>query len=500
MRNRYLRSFVDFFSANFIVRILGLLKDLMFAWIIGPTKVLDIFFFLTSFPILMNNTWNRALETVLLSNYEKVYSENGKENSNKELSLLLYNFTIISFLFYIFSSIILPVVIYTFYPDFNIDDLILIVFIINLIFVIETYLLGIKVFCHSQHRFFIPAILPVFQSVFIIIGLILTNKISLLFLSTLLTIGTLAQFLFFFKSEFRFIVQQIFKRIQLKIINPYIKNISQLALASGLSNLNLIIDQIFALAIGEGANTYIHYGNFFLLVFTVLIVNNISTIFFPQFQKYVIDNNHSQLAYDAQKVTRIILLLNLFVMTFILNNGYFFLSIILGNGKIEMVDIEYIYYCTLGYGGAFIGLALNAILVRVLHVYNRYKIIVQVAIINIGVNIVLNYYLTRLFGIWGIALSTSITLNILITIYIIYLKRSLNINIFKSINFVWIKKYIGVTSLVILFEIIIIHYLDIFKNISTSKNIYIFISTFIVISFLIYLFKLVQIKDKRVVI
>ena len=70
MRSQYLRSFFHFFSANFIARFVSLIREMLLAWIIGPSKILDIFFFLIAIPEFINQIWNRPLETILLKQYE----------------------------------------------------------------------------------------------------------------------------------------------------------------------------------------------------------------------------------------------------------------------------------------------------------------------------------------------------------------------------------------------------------------------------------------------
>ena len=325
MSVKYKSFFLKFLSANFIVRSISLFKDLMLGWIVGPSKILDVFFFLITIPTVLTSTWNRALETVILTKYEKDRHASGKEAALKNISLQVYNFTIISFIMYLVVSAALPVIIYNYYHEFVTNHFIYVIFLINLVFVFETFFLGIKVLCFSENRFFLPSIFPVFQSIIIILGLISLKKITLLLLSILFAIGALLQFLFFLMPEFRFFLKQL--KPDLKNVRSSLKNVAQLSLASGLSSLNLIIDQSFALSIGEGANTYIHYGNYFVLIYTFLVVNNISTIFFPQFQKYAINKEKSKLEADARKVIRIILVLNVFIIIFVLKYGIILMKI-----------------------------------------------------------------------------------------------------------------------------------------------------------------------------
>lgn len=500
MSVNYKSFFLNFFSANLIVRSLSLLKDMMLGWIIGPNKILDIFFFLITIPTVLTSTWNRALETVFLTRFEKDFHDFGKETALRNISLHVYNFTIISFIIYLLISAIFPIIIYNYYNEFVNTHLIYVVFLINIVFVFETFILGIKVLYFSQNRFFVPSIFPVFQSMVLILGLILFDKITLLLLSILFTFGALFQFLFFLMPEFRFFLKQIKINSNFKKSTQVgFKNIVQLSLASGLSSLNLIIDQSFALALGEGSNTYIHYGNYFILIYTFLIVNNISTIFFPQFQKYIISKQKHKLEEDARKVIRIILILNLFIIVLVLNNGYFFLNFLLGYGKIVGKDLEIIYLCTVAYSGAFFGLAINAIQVRIFHVYNHYNIIVWVAVLNLVLNFVFNYIFSKWFGVWGIALSTSVTLLILISVYFVYLKRHLALNLFKEGNYNWIIRFIEVAGLVGIIELYFLQHIHRSFEIDILWNgVVILVTIFFLVS-LMYIFRVIIVRNGKLI-
>ena len=100
MSANYKAFFLKFFSANFIVRFLGFIKDMMLGWIIGPSRMLDIFFFLTTMPTVLNSTWNKALETVTLSRYEKEIHSADTGKAISQFKKVTYNFTVISLLIY----------------------------------------------------------------------------------------------------------------------------------------------------------------------------------------------------------------------------------------------------------------------------------------------------------------------------------------------------------------------------------------------------------------
>jgi len=497
MKNSYLKSFSQFFSANFIVRFISLIREVILAWVVGPSKILDIFFFITTIPNLVNATWNKAIETVLLTKYEIDRNNTKILEAKYILAKRLSSIIVISFFVYIILSITFPIIMYFFYENIFSKPLIMAIFIVNITFLVETYIIAIKIVKFSEHNFFLPSIIPAIQSLLMIVGIIsLTDKITVLFLALLYSVGSFLQLSILFKNEFSVLRKMFIAKVDFNSIKDIFKDSAQLSLAAGISSLNLFVDQSFALSLGESANSYIHYGNYFLTVYSVLFVKNINTIFFPQFQKFVLKNEHKMLLNDTRKIIKFILMFGLIIILITVNNGYYLLNLMLGHGKVNSDDIRIIYYCTLGYSGAFFGMAINAILIRVLHVYMEYKIIIKVAVVNFISNVVLNYILLKVFGIWGLTLSTSITILLIVIIYFIYLKIKRGL-IIIDVSF-WFKKYALIIILLSGMEIMIWKISGTFIQHSLLLNISIFMTTIITVIMLFSLFKLVDIKKLRI--
>jgi len=498
MKSNYFKSFVQFFTGNFIVRFISLLREMILAWLVGPSRILDIFFFLITIPNLVNSTWNKALETTLLSRYEKYKSKDGQVNAKKHLSGQLYNFTIFSFLIYILLSLCFPLILYFFYNGYFSKEVVLSVFIINFVFVIETFIMAIKIIKFSEGKFFLPTILPVFQSGLMIFGIVyLQSEINVFYLSVFFTVGSFFQIIIVFKEEFKVLRSFFLNSVNFKSIKTVLKDSSLLSIAAGISSLNLLVDQSFALSIGEAANSYIHYGYYFLTIYSALFVRNINTIYFPQFQKYVLNSEYQKLEEDSQRIIKIILILSTVIFVFMFNNGYYALKLILGHGKVSEQDLKIIYYCAIGYGGAFFGTALNAILIRILHVYLEYRLIMLAAIINFFVNIVLNLIFVKLFGVWGIAVSTSVTFFILCMIYFIYLKKKRDMTIL-DFSSGWIIRFFMVILILTILELFAFNFLDSYIINSFSINVIVFFTSLLILTAVFVGFKLIDIKRLRV--
>lgn len=501
MNSKYIKPFIHFFSANFIARFFSFIRELVIAWVIGPGKLLDIFFFLIALPEFINQIWNRPLETVLLKDYEE---KNQKVTSNvlkKELTQKVLGLSFITVLILFVVVIGYPLIIINFYYGYINDISFWIVFFTNSIILVETLLLFLRTVSYSEQKFFLPTILPMIQSLIMIIGVLYFESNITLFLMTLLfSIGAFSQLFVYLKTDLKLFLTNLANRIKPVFNKLVLKDTMKLSLAAGLSSMNVLIDQAFALSLGEGANSYIHYGYFFLTIYSFLIVKNFNTILFPQFQKYVVQQRYLDLTRDIQKFTKVIILISLVATILLINNGFFALSKVLQYGKVSAQDMHIIFLCTLGYAGSFWGTAMNSMLVRVIHVYSEYRMLNVVAFLNFCINIFFNIVLIRLFGVWGIAISTSLSFIVIVIIYIVFLRKKRSIQFFADKK--WYIKLIFAMVCLIIFEFMLVYFCGVnsFVDHSWSYNIIKFVLTVFIISLCFFGMNLIEVKKKRIYI
>jgi len=215
MRSKYLRSFVHFFTASFIVRFISFIREVLMVSIIGPGRILDIYFFLISIPNLINQIWNAPLESVLLTKYEKDLVSKEDDNPDLILAGRVSNLTIVSIVIFLIANIIFPAFIYLFYAQYFSREIIFSICVINIIIIVETYLLSFKVFKYSQKNFFSPTMLPLLQNIALIGGLLwFKDKITIFELSILFAAGSSLQIVVLFRKYFARFFLQSFARLK----------------------------------------------------------------------------------------------------------------------------------------------------------------------------------------------------------------------------------------------------------------------------------------------
>lgn len=495
MRDTYQKHFLTVLGTNIVVKTIGLIKELLLGWSFGATRILDNFLLVTSIPNIINVTWNTALETVLLPIYQNQKMEDGEAKANEFLRNLITLLILVTGGGYLVLLFVIDYGLQLLYGKMYTHEISLAAKIVTLVILVDCAALAIKVYNYAQKKYFWPTTLPIFQSAGLVLFLLLFwNRLTLISISWIYLLGGSTQIVILLRYRWFWKAGFIANMRALNQVKSLLKNSSLLALAAGISTLNLFVDKAFALRISEGAITIIHYGAFFLTFYQILFIQNINTIFFPQFQEYIIQKKYHKIQSDAEKIIKMIFLLSLFAWIFIINNGYLFLDLILGHGEISSYDIGVIYQCLLAYGLSFLGMALNVILIRILHVYNEYKLIFNISFVNFGLNILLNYLFVLFWGVWGIPLSTSITFIIICFIYLVYLKRMRKIEIVGFKDW-WYQHYSIALVIIGMFELFYLLLRPASHMVSLPINIVLALMGISVIFLVLILLRILSVKN-----
>ena len=498
--SKYNKSFIIVFISNFLTKTVGFIKDLLFGWTFGATTLLDNYFLITSIPNIINSTWNKALETVLLPIHADNSNKYGELKANQILSQLSFILSLISLVVYIIIVIIGSIALKYLYISTFTHIIPIAISIVCFAIIIETFLLSLKIHKLSHKKFLLIQILPFFQSFVLILAILFfRTSLNLTYLSLFYILGTSIQLLVTINLKWIWSNIKVYTRKLLIEVKSVIKNSMLLSMAAGIGMLNVFVDQTFALRLSEGSITYIHYGSFFLTIFQILIVQNFNTILFPSFQEYVQSKNIEAIKGDCQKFVKFVLLICLLSWILMLNNGYFLVHFLLSRGEMTVDSIKIIYFCVLGYGLAFLGTSINGIIIRIFHVFSEFKFLFRLSFINFFINIILNFIFIYLFGIWGIALSTSITILFLNIIHFLYLDKKLFLKIIEFSDR-WYLRFFLLFLTCTFVEFIIIKYAINIYSTNLADNILLIIISVFSFVLLTVIFKFIMFRDGKLVL
>jgi len=257
---------------TFLSRILGFLRDMVIAHFFGAGMAADAFFVAFRLP----NLWRRLVgEGSLTISFIPVYTEyltQRSEEETREVTHIAFTIAgvillILTILGILFSPILIRIIApgwFTQYPEkFGLTVT------LNQIIFPYLFFMGLFALCmgilNSYRHFFAPAIAPIFLNISIIVSVFLfyhAFKIPVMTLALGVLAGGVIQF--FFQIPFLW-KRGITFRFNFNFRNPAIKRIGLLMIpgliGTGVYQLNVFIDTIFASFLPSGSVSYLFFAD-----------------------------------------------------------------------------------------------------------------------------------------------------------------------------------------------------------------------------------------------
>jgi putative peptidoglycan lipid II flippase len=258
-------------TGTLLSRILGFFRDMVIANFFGAGMAADAFFVAFRIP----NLWRRLVgEGSLTISFIPVYTEYLTQRSEEETREVTHvAFTIagvILLILTVLGIIFSPVLIRIVAPGFvqNPEKFELTVTLNQIIFP-YLFFMGLFALCmgilNSYRHFFAPAVAPIFLNISIIVSVFLfyhTFRVPVMTLALGVLAGGVIQFLFQIPFLWK---KRITCRFNFDFRNPAIKRIGLLMvpglIGTGLYQMNIFIDMIFASFLPSGSVSYLFFAD-----------------------------------------------------------------------------------------------------------------------------------------------------------------------------------------------------------------------------------------------
>lgn len=189
-----------------------------------------------------------------------------------------------------------------------------------------------------------------------------------------------------------------------KVINQYLPMVAGAFLMSSTS----LVDQAMAAMLDSGSVSALNYGNKLVSLVTGLTAMALGTSVLPYFSHQIAQQDWFGIRHTLRTYTRLILLITIPITAIFFFASEWIVRIIFERGAFTHADTQlvgqvqafyclHIPICTIGILG-----------VRLLSAIEKNRAIMWINFVNMLINIIGNYLLMRVFGVAGIALSTSI--------------------------------------------------------------------------------------------
>ncbi len=395
-------------------KIFGLLREVSLSYVYGTSEIADAFLVSFFIPSIIINSITIGIATGFIPTYSKIIAEGPREEGdrflNKVASLTLLISLGLTILGILFSKNLLRIIA----VGLDENTMEMAVYFVQMVMtsLIVNALGGVYTgYLHVNNQFSITVLNKIVMNMLIILFLFLSIGFGYKFLGIGTAIGMSAQYLIFipylkdlghkFKVDFDFKDKSL---VELKnIALPFL-------LIVVLNDLNLIVDKAVASTLHSGSISVLNYSSNIQDFVSGVIIVSIITTKYPEMSRNIADKREDLLDKTFNETLKLTLFLVIPAAFGIIVYCKEIIGLLFLRGAFNYSDLILTSKTLFYYAFGLIGIALTIISQRVFFAKRQTRVPIIVSVVSVVINLVLNISLSKIFGIMGLPISTSITM------------------------------------------------------------------------------------------
>ena len=418
-------------ALTLVDKILAVAKEMIVARRFGVSGELDVFNVAYAFPGITMLFFSGAFISAFVPLYLEWSNEYTEDQANRYALSLLYLssgfFALLALLALALTPILFPLFGYGFSADQKDLGIVLQRLLVLLIFLDGVGII-LRGLLHAQKQFFHLYLAPMFINIAIILCVVLGADYGILTLVAGFLVGTLGRTLYMGVAlgvgGFKYCRRTVLDKEQLAV---FLSLALPLIGSELIANSNLLVDQVMATQLTAGSVSTLRYAYRLNDLPIQVVVLAISKAIFPYISEQALHRDYHGLskiyqhgvvflAFLTFPITCLVGLFSKEAVQILLERGAF-------DSSATIQTAETLVFYSLGlffYSYSFV----NATFFSAL---KDNKPLLYVGFLSIALNFVFNYLFMGIFGVKGIALSTTVTLAIVCTIFVFLLKKRLQV-------------------------------------------------------------------------
>lgn len=445
-----MRQSIILMIMTIVSKIFGLLREISLSYVYGTSAVADAFLVSFFIPSILINGITLGIATGFIPIYSRIKSLKNREAAdyftNNLINAVFIIFLVLTILTFYFVEEIMNVV--AIGLEGEIFDLAVFfgkmvstsIFIAAVGGVLRGYL-------QIYNHFSITVINAALMNIVIILSILISKNRSYKILGIGTAVGLSLQYLIFLipmkKLGFKYKPVLDFKNENLKTV----RKLSIPVLIGVLVNeVNIIVDKAIASTLHVGAISALNYSSGIQEFVVGVVILSIITVVYPLMSEFSGKKQYQQLKdlYNRTVFMNLFLVIPATIGLMVFSKEI--TSLLFFRGAFDEVSLAITQKSLFFYALGIIGISLNTIGQRVFYSLKEIKEPLVISIFSVVLNIILNIYFAKIFGLIGLALATSIamTMSGIITIYVLN-RKNISLNrkfLIKSIGKILINSLI----------------------------------------------------------
>ena len=424
LANPLVKNMITVGVITLVIKVIAFYKETMIAGSFGLSEVLDTFLIAILVPSFIQSIFINSLKNIFIPNYISDIKSGGTKSSFQAVIFLIaFGICAVSVIIAYLST---DVFIHLIYPGHTPEYYQLIKD--QLFYVLPClFFWGISSVLHGlleiENRFLIATISDIFPLLIMIFFLIfLKDELGYLVLAKGTLTGSIVGFFFLLFFTIKYKDLELSKPKMNDNVKLMVRQLPPKISSSFLTALNNYVDQFFAAQLVAGSIAAISYGIRIPSFGITIVIMALGSVLLPHFSRLV--NEDIKSAYrHLFKTLKIVVIAGSVVVVIAIFMSDWIIEILFERDKFTHEDtlkvslIQKIifvhvpfYLCTL-------------IIVKFLTSINKNSFMAWISLANLVINLVLNFIFVKYYGVYGLAISTSMVLIISSGFYFGYTYR-----------------------------------------------------------------------------
>lgn len=396
-----------------ISKIIGFARDVILSYYYGASNISDAYLISLTIPSVIFGLIGTGIVTAYIPMQSRVVEESGDKAGSDFTSNFLNIVLILVLLFFLVALFFTESLVKLFAIGFTDQTFILAVNFTRISLVGMFFASLVSIFggyLQIKGNYIIPALVGIPLNFIVIISIIMSSKGNYIILALGTLLATASQFVlmlpFIKKAKFNY---KLFINIKDHRIIKTLHISVPVILGTSVNQINVLVDRTIASSLAVGGISALNYANKLNLFIQGLFVTSIITVIYPVISSYA-----SKYNFEGIKKSLIdsVIIITIFVMPITVGAMVFsteIVSILFGRGAFDLTATSMTSSALFFYAFGMLGFGLREVLSRGFYSLQDTKTPMFNAAIGMVINILLNIIFSRIFGVGGLALATSIS-------------------------------------------------------------------------------------------
>ncbi len=396
-----------------IAKLLGFAREIFLSYFLGATGVSDAYLIAQTIPGTIFQFVGTGLSTCFIPVYAGIMAKKSRKEgnyfTNSVIVLVLLFSTAVVALVWLKGDWVVRIFASGFTGE-TLEQAILFTKISVTSLYISTFIYVFNSFLQANDCFTPTALAAIPNSLIVLLSIFLGAKVNILFLPIGTVVAIFSQLLVLipavkknqFKLHLNIDLRSQDMRTMYRMIVPVIISVS-------VNEINVLVDRTIASRVAVGGISALTYANSLIMFVQGIFGQTIATVYYPSIAKLAKKKDTQEFRKTVSEAVSGMMLFLIPITIGCLLLVSEIVSVLYGRGAFDADAVSMTSLALFGYAIGIIGYGIREILSRVFYSLDNTRTPTRNAMIGMAINIILNITLSRMIGIVGLALATSIS-------------------------------------------------------------------------------------------